>query len=210
MAAAPDHLGGIFGHSTPTPPMLRLWLQLVRTTLNWSIEDAAEESGLEARVVVKLESSGEAQSEEDDDALCALASTYADAVFAAEAADKRPPEYRLRCSSHLMSYGNGLRGDWNPPLARRLRTRRAELQLTVADVATRTGGAIAASDLEDAEWTGVINDYEDVLRGLGAALDLPYLELRMLAERGEITEEDIEAWTAWRAERDATAYRRAK
>lgn len=189
-------LDGIFdGRALPTPDLVSLWLKVTRTTLGWSLAEAAHEAEVALEHLRRLEETGDSLNEADDDALDAVASTYQGALY-----DHEGDTARL--AFDLSRFGGTLCGDSNFPLARFLRARRAELGLSLEEVIERAGGEITVEQLHAAEWDGTrtgFTDYDDDLRAAAKALEVPYLTLRLLAERGTITEADVDEWCAHRA-----------
>jgi hypothetical protein len=190
---AGEHLDGIFsGCSAPTPDLVRLWLQVARTAVGWSVANAAHEADVAIEDIARLEATGEAMDEDDDEIMCALASVYEKAMETRT--ESRGTAYTL---SHLAS---AFRGDANFPLARFIRRRRAELGLTIEQVVERSNGGITTEKLHAGEWDGTrsLYDYEDDLRAIAKGLAVPYFALRLLAEY--VDEADVDEWVAWRAE----------
>lgn len=193
------------GLTAPTPWHIREWLRTAREALTWAIPTLAKVADVNAEIIERLESIAVDDADTVELELDGEIQALAEALTTALRTTFDPSSGFVR---QFLAFGRVLEeGDISSKRARALRTRRRELGLTLTEVVERTGGKVRADEILWSEWRGAI-DHSEYRREYMAALEWPYLQVELVFG-GDLTENDVDEWTRWRAEQDATAYRRA-
>lgn len=203
-----------YWRTPPTPWHTREWLRAARDSLTWTVRTLAQVADIDAAIIERLETVAADDDRTIETALGDEVMTLAASLVAALSThfDIVNSARNKQCNPFVegfLNFGIVLSEGYYPDQARILRTRRQELGLSLADVAARTKGTLGVDTIMLLEWRGDLGDHWYEGRALMAALEWPYLQLELVFGT-DVKEADIDEWVRWRAEQDATAYRRAK